>query len=58
MRAAHQDADFSRTHVLEQNVFLHVTVEILHEGDLLGGDAAPDKFCLQIVISAKLSAQF
>jgi hypothetical protein len=37
---------------------LHVTVEILHEGDLFGRDAASNELCLQIIVSAKLPVQF
>ena len=56
LRAAHENSDFSRTHFLEQNMFLHVAVIILHEGDLFGGNAASGKFGFQIIVSGKLAA--
>ena len=58
LRAAHEDANFAGTHLLEQSMFLQIAVEILHEGDLLGGNAACNELGFQIIVGAKLAAQF
>ena len=58
LRATEQNSLFSRLHFLEQGKFFNITVVILNEGDFFGGNAAFHQLGFQVVVNAKLAAQF
>ena len=56
--AAQENPFFSRLHFLEQDKFFNIAVVILNEGNFFGGNAAFHQLGFQVVVNAKLAAQF